>query len=63
MGESFRMRRPLETRQSGQLSKAKLDRLRDPSQRFQHSAADSRFKQRAKAVQTKTGFGFRRRAI
>lgn len=54
MGEYFRLRRLFETRQYGQLNKAKLDRLRDLSQRFQHSAAESRFKQWAKSVETKT---------
>ena len=34
MGDYFRLRRLLETRQYGQLNKAKLDRLRDLSQRF-----------------------------
>ena len=50
----FRLRHLFETRHYGQLNKAKLDRLRDLSQRFQHSAAESRFKQWAKSVETKT---------
>ena len=57
MGEYFRLRRLFETRQYGQLNKAKLDRLRDLSQRFQHSATESHFKQWAKSVATKTRLG------
>lgn len=57
MGEYFCLRRLFETRQYGQLNKAKLDRLRDLSQRFQHSAAESRFKQWAKFVETKARLG------
>ncbi len=57
MGEYFRLRRLFETRQYGQLNKTKLDRLRDLSQRFQHSAAESRFQQWAKSVETKARFG------
>ena len=57
MGEYFRLRRLFETRQYGQLNKVKLDRLRDLSQRFQHSAAESRFKQWTKYVDTKTPLG------
>ncbi len=57
MGEYFRLRRLFETRQYGKLNKAKLDRLRDLSQRFQHSAVESRFQQWAKSVETKTRLG------
>jgi len=57
MGEYFRLRRLFETRQYRQLNKAKLDRLRDLSQRFRQPAADSRFQQWAKAVETKTRSG------
>ena len=39
------------------MSQAKLDRLRDLSQRFPHSAAESRFQQRARSVETKTRLG------
>ena len=56
-GEYFRLRRLFETRQYGQLNKAKLDRLRDLSQRFQGSAFESRFQQWAKAVESKKRFG------
>ena len=57
MGEYFRLRRLFETRQYGQLNKAKLDRLRDLSQRFRGSATESRFQQWAKAVDSKARFG------
>ena len=57
MGEYFRLRRLFETRQYGQLNKAKLDRLRDLSERFQGSPAESRFQQWAKAVETKSRSG------
>lgn len=57
MGEYFRLRRLFETRQYGQLNKAKLDRLRDLSQQFQGAAAQSRFQQWAKAVESKARFG------
>ena len=50
MGEYFRLRHLLETRQYGQLNKSKLDRLRDLSQRFQHPATESRFQNWAKVV-------------
>lgn len=50
MGEYFRLRRLLETRQYGQLSKAKLDRLRDLSRRFRHPVAELRFQNWSKAV-------------
>jgi len=56
-GEYFRLCRLFETRQYGQLNKAKLDRLRDLSQRFQGSAAESRFQQWVKAVESKARLG------
>ena len=57
MGEYFDLRHLLETRQYGHLNKAKLDRLRDLSQRFQHPATESRFQDWSKAVETKKRFG------
>ena len=55
MGEYFRLRRLLETRRYDQLNKARLDRLRDLSQRFQRSAAESRFQDWWQAVAAMEG--------
>ena len=57
MGEYFHVRRLLETRQYRELDKAKLDRLRDLSQRFRHPTAESRFRHWAEEVAAHERFG------
>lgn len=57
MAEYFHLRRLLETRQYRQLDKAKLDRLRDLSQRFRHPTAELRFQLWTEEVAAHERFG------
>ena len=57
MCEHFCLRHLLETRQYGQLNKAKLEPLGDLSRRLRHSATESRSQDWSKAVATKERFG------
>ena len=57
MGEYFRLRLLFETRQYKRLDKAKLDRLRDLSQRFRRPKTEVRFRQWAEGVAATERFG------
>jgi hypothetical protein len=57
IGEYFRLRRLLETRQYQHLDKSKLDRLRDLSKRFRHHGTESQFRQWAEEVGAHERFG------
>lgn len=57
MGEYFGLRQLLETRQYQKLDKAKLDRLRDLSNRFQHPKTESTFRAWADELKAIERFG------